>query len=84
MAQVTFCCSFRETGWGHKIFHPQAFLGGLGYLPAQFLPVGADHVFYVGPDEVRKNGMSQVIVILPDEEQVKLSVQAVQAIVVGG
>ena len=67
---------------GPQVLDPDAFLRGLGYLYAKFLSVGADHILDVGPDQVRKDGMSKVDVILTDEEQVELSVQAFLAVVV--
>ena len=68
---------------GPQVLHPHPFLRGLGDLLTQLLPVGADHVLDVSADEVREDGMGQVDVILADEEQVELSVEAVLAVVVG-
>ena len=67
---------------GPQVFHPYAVLGSLSYLPAQFLTVRADHVLDIGANEVREDGMSQIVVIGADEEEIKLSVQTVLAVVV--
>ena len=68
---------------GPQVLHPHAFPSGLGNLPAQFLPIGADHILDIRADEVREDGMSQVEVVLADKEQVELALQAVPAVVVG-
>ena len=68
---------------GPEVFDPDAILGGLGYLLAEFLSVGADDVLDVGSDEVREDGMGDVDVVGADEEQVELTVEAVLAVVVG-
>ena len=68
---------------GPQVFHPDAILGGLGYLLPQFLAVGADHALDVGADQVREYRMSYVVVVRADQEQVELAVQAVLAVVVG-
>ena len=67
---MTFCCSFRETGWGHRYSTPHAFLGGLSYLLTQFLPVGTHYVLDVGADQVREYRMSYVVIVRADQEQV--------------
>ena len=55
---------------GPEVLHPDSFLGGLGYLLAQFLAVRAYHFLDVRPDEVREYGMGDVFVVGVYEEQV--------------
>ena len=49
---------------------------------AQLLTVGADHVLDVRAYQVRENGMRQVEIIGPDEEQIKMSIHAFAAVVI--
>ena len=68
---------------GPQVFHPDAFLGGLRYVFAQLVAIGADHVLDVRPYQVGEHRMRQVDVVRADEEQVELPVHALRAVVVG-